>query len=214
MECLRCSVLGIFLFPLAAGCVKPAMEAFSIQPAMRTINERNDSLVTRKISFENGDTNSAIREFAISLARWRDSRMSDYQYEMRRICECGSASNALVRVVVRNGLIWDLTYGESSEQLFSRWTEDARRRAPEFAVGDSIDPEFLQAYPTIPELYGIIAETFARPTAAVLQVRYADDLGYPSTVILNPEQITVDDEMEYVVDNLRALSAEELRTYR
>jgi hypothetical protein len=117
---------------------------------------------------------------ALETARrvWATNGYSSYQFTIRMDCFC--AVNGPVRVTVAN---------------------DSTVSATVIATGQAIDPRWV---PNIKSLFSFIEHGIAI-NAAVLQVNYDPNLGYPSKIVYDGATNIADDEVTYTVSDVASL---------
>lgn len=119
-----------------------------------------------------------MRELEANRNRWQSVGFTDYTYRVDRACFCGFFG--LAEIEVRDGVIVAVTHAED---------------------GTAVDPEFFQFYDTVEDLFDLIQDAIARE-AAVLDVEYDDQLGYPLRIELDYAFNVADDELTVTVSGL------------
>lgn len=113
-----------------------------------------------------------------NLGLWREAGIEDYTFRFRRICFC-TATNAVV-IEVRAGSVQSIVDAES---------------------GEPVDARFLTSYLTVDGLFEEIREAIDRD-AHTLSVTYHQSLGYPTSIDIDYEVNTIDDEVSFRASEL------------
>ena len=118
-------------------------------------------------------------DFAAARAKWSAQRPSRYEYTLQRICYCRETRP--MRVTVRDGRV-----------------ESVR---PEGELLPLTGPE-AQWYPSIEGLFDLIASARAMPAHSVVAA-FDKDRGFPHSIAIDYWRDTVDDEVTYLVTDIR-----------
>ena len=117
-------------------------------------------------------------EFEENLAIWEEAGIGTYRYMYQRLCFC--VNTDAVTIEVRDGSITSVTLVETGE--------------PAEAV-------YLDTYLTIDEIFEEIQDAIERD-AHELSVTYHETFGYPTSVDIDYNENTIDEEMSYRASNL------------
>ncbi len=129
---------------------------------------------------ENAERVSAMAELAGEQAIWQSHNINDYSFTLSVDCFC--VVSGPVHFVVRNG------------EMQSGFIERDQRELAE------TEREFLPT--TIPELFSLIEEVRTE-TSSTLEVEYAEELGYPSSVVIDREKMAFDAGRAYSVTQFK-----------
>ena len=113
-------------------------------------------------------------------ALWTSQALTDYSYHFKRSCFCGEPSISPVTIEVHDSEI-SVTY------------ED----------GQPMEQEYLQYFPDIPGLFGIVDNAISK--ADSLDVQYDSSYGYPTHISVDFMKNAIDDEVAYEAGNLEIL---------
>lgn len=121
-------------------------------------------------------------ELEANRNRWQSVGFTNYTYRVDRACFCGFGG--LAEIEVRNGVIVAVTQVND---------------------GAAVEPEFLEFYDTVEDLFDLIEAAIAREPQ-VLNVEYDDQLGYPTSIELDYAFNVADDELTVTVSGLMEAS--------
>lgn len=120
-----------------------------------------------------GDSDTS--DLDVARARWAQAEISDYDYELAVSCFCLGAGTYLVEV--RNREVSNVT-----------------------PITVEVPPSTELAEKTIEDLFTELAGAYAQ-NAAAIEVTYNSGLGYPTSIMIDYNHQTADDEINYIVDN-------------
>lgn len=124
-------------------------------------------------------TTAPEADLSSARSRWALSQPASYQFTLQRSCECGPSITRAVTVVVRNGVIAGATYVDTGADAVA-------------GIAFSVDG-----------LFGVIDDAIARK-AAVVAARYDETRGFPVSIFIDQNAVTVDDEFSIVISNFQA----------
>lgn len=110
---------------------------------------------------------------------WQSLQARNYSIEQQRFCFC-AGRDGKVKVTVRNGVVARVEDAES---------------------GTSLPPGEWAYYRSIDELFGLI-EAARRDSGGSFTVIYDSAAGYPSSLFIDPDHQTADEEFGYVTGAL------------
>lgn len=119
----------------------------------------------------------ALRQLAANQALWTQKHPLDYVITIERQCFCPSAQ-------------YEITVSDDIVQSVSH-------------DGAPVAPAEVQGLPkTVPQLFAVVA---GLPPDAAVEVSYDPDLGFPTSIRVDPIPNAVDDEYTIVVHRFQAL---------
>ena len=126
-------------------------------------------------------------EFDQNLAKWQDSGISHYTFDLMIGCFCVFRDEMPLTIEVKDGEVVSITKANGS-------------------VVDASDPnyEFFQTYVTIDNLFAAL-EAEVSGGAAQVTVTYEPLYGYPTEAYIDRSQEIADDELSLQVSNFTAL---------
>lgn len=122
--------------------------------------------------------NQHLTELNTNRQKWAAHGYANYAFTLRMDCFCAI-----------NGPVTVLVVADSVRQVVLQST------------GEAISAPWI---PTITKLFDIIEQDINRP-AAVLQVTYEPEFGYPTKIVSDPIANAVDDEVTYTVSDVNRL---------
>lgn len=114
-------------------------------------------------------------ELQVNRSRWQAAGIVDYTYQVDRGCFCGFAGPHEIQV--RDGLIVAVI---------------------DLRDGSAVEAQFFDFFDTVEDLFDIIERAIANQ-AAVLEVDYHVQLGYPTRIELDGALNVADDELTVTV---------------
>ena len=119
---------------------------------------------------------------AQARSRWRGAGISDYSYEMRKVCFCPSDVIGPFAITVRGGAVASVVY---------------------VPTGAAVAP-VAERHPTVEGLFGVVEATLERNPDR-LAIDYDAALGYPRRIEVDTIVRAVDDEVTYEAAGLSRL---------
>jgi hypothetical protein len=126
------------------------------------------------------DPDSRLDELESYRDQWRQADIRHYRMEFRASCFCGSEFTELVTVEV---------------------LQDTVRSVTVVSTGLPVEHMPLDAWPTVAELFAAVEKAIV-DDAHELQVTYDPDLGYPTFVFIDRDEMIIDEEVGYQVFEL------------
>ena len=124
------------------------------------------------------------RDLADARARWSDAAIMSYQVTVYRDCgECPVGARRAVIVTVRNGVVASRRYADT---------------------GELVPATSASIFPSVDEMFGVIDGAIGS-RAYKLDAQYDPTLGFPSSVFIDYNAQTVDDETSYSLTAFRPL---------
>ncbi len=124
------------------------------------------------------------RELSAAQARWRNSQVSHYRYNLSVVCFCGFTQRMPLTVEVAGGLMRSMVFSDgtpvSADQL-----------------------QWFSRYSTIDALFDFTEETLR--TADKINVEYDSTYGFPTKVQIDFYTDAVDDELALILENFQPL---------
>ena len=120
------------------------------------------------------------RDLAEARAKWRAQRLSSYEYTLQRLCFCGETRP--MRVTVANGRVQSVR--------------------PEGELLPITGPE-AEWYPSVEGLFDVVARALAIP-AHLVDVEFDRDRGFPHSIAIDYWVNVADDEISYLVRDIRS----------
>ena len=117
---------------------------------------------------------------------WNEQGLRDYTFDARRICFCGVEATGPMRVVVRGGEVMSVTRVENGEQV---------------AVN------FAGLWPSIEGIFAVVQDAIDRD-AHSLRVEYDAELGFPTEIDIDYDEMTVDEEQGFRIEGVEPLQPE------
>jgi hypothetical protein len=130
-----------------------------------------------------GDPTGVIRELNVARMRWISRAPNAYEVTVHRGCFCPEAITSNVVVRVRGGVV------------------ESRRYA---ATGADVPADFARAFPSVDEMFGVIAKAES-DGAAQIDAKYDAVYGFPSVVYVDYRAEWADDESWFGYTEFRAL---------
>ena len=122
-----------------------------------------------------GPRELALQQLAANQALWLQKGPNDYVLTIERQCFCPSAQ---YEITVSNGIVGSVTRD-----------------------GVAVGPSEVQGLPkTVPELFAVVATL---PPDAAVTVSYDPDLGFPTSISVDPIPNAIDDEYTILVYSLK-----------
>ena len=112
--------------------------------------------------------------------RWRAQGIDSYEFVLRRLCFCGGGIEPAT-VVVRNGMRISVTV---------------------VATGEPVPAPFAEYYPTVEGLFGFIEDAIDRRAHSITAV-YDAQMGFPTSIRVDYDENTIDEEMAFEASSLR-----------
>lgn len=131
-------------------------------------------------ALQTGPDDEVQTELNRQRRRWRAQSIDDYTYTVQRICFCLPDYTAPVRVRVRDGAVTERSYAERSGEVPA---EDAR------------------FWPPVEGLFDLVQDAIDRDAHSI-QVQYHPELGYPTSVQIDYDQMMADEELGMTASNL------------
>ena len=126
---------------------------------------------------------SAATSSEVDLQRqiWADSNVDSYEYELTLDCYCDEDFRGPFIVTVERGEVRSIV-----------------------RVSSDSDPVSITEYTDglVPDVFDLIESNTG---AASIEVTYDDQLGYPTSVILDPSSDTIDDELALFINDFNVL---------
>ena len=139
--------------------------------------------------FSSGGGNGEHDDLEAARATWRDLVLADYDYTFTRQCFCAEEWRGPYDVQVRGGEVVAATFrGESLLEID--------------ALGITA---FSDLVLTVDDLFNEIERSIGE--VAELTVEYDAELGYPANVFIDVDERIADEEIEYVITDLRPIPA-------
>jgi Family of unknown function (DUF6174) len=129
-----------------------------------------------------GDAEERAR-LAQARSRWRGAGISDYSYEVRKLCFCPPEVVGPFAITVRGGVVTSVVYRPT---------------------GAAVDP-VPERHPTVEGLFGVVEATLERNPDR-LAIDYDPELGYPRRIEVDTIVRAVDDEVTYEAASLSRLN--------
>ncbi len=126
--------------------------------------------------------NSNLRQLKINRRLWNKQNIVNYRYTLTRSCFCTAEARGPVVIEVRNGRTTSVT---------------------SVATGQPINRELFQKYNTIPKLFHLIRDAFAKK-ASSLTVQYNSEFGYPTQINIDYNSQIADEEEFLTIENLQS----------
>ena len=130
----------------------------------------------------NDDAEERAR-LAQARSRWRGAGISDYSYEMRKLCFCPPEYVGPFTITVRGGAVVSVVY---------------------LPTGASVVP-VPERHPTVDGLFEVVEATLER-NPDQLSIDYDPALGYPRRIDVDTIVRAVDDEVTYEANGLSRLN--------
>ena len=130
-----------------------------------------------------GDATGPRDELSDARARWRASRPDAYAFTLQVGCFCIAEVTSPVIVEVHGTTVVSRRYE---------------------ATGESVDARWAAAFPSVDGLFEVI-ESAVAGGADRLHTEYDPTRGFPREIFVDYYENMADDEMAYVVRDLRAL---------
>ncbi len=124
-------------------------------------------------------------ELERNLALWRAQAIDSYTYDYQLHCFCGGPAIQPVTIEVREGEVVRVTSRDTGEPL---------------------DPEHLEDFPTVEELFETIRDALERDPFR-FEAIYDPELGHPREVFVDFEEQVNDEERGFTAANLEAAPA-------
>lgn len=116
-------------------------------------------------------------------SKWRVARPSSYTYTYALSCFCPRELTDQVRITVRNARVDNVVY---------------------VGTGQPVNPEQLQHFHTIDELFDKLQEAIDR-TPHQMAASYDPTYGYPTSATIDYDEKMADEEMRFTADSLNAV---------
>lgn len=130
------------------------------------------------------DEDGAARgELERARGQWAAQRVDDYRYTVRRLCFCLPEYTGPVVVTVRDGRAAERRYAEG---------------------GAAVGAEPSAYFPPVEGLFEVVEDAIERD-AAVIDVDYHPQLGYPTRISIDYDQRIADEEVSYTAEGLQPL---------
>ena len=117
--------------------------------------------------------------------QWAKNMPTHYQFDVGVMCFCTELVRRPVTFEVKDGVAVSMRYADG--------TEVPAELKEVFAKHDTID-----------KVFGILQSAATR-NAAEIKVTYDDALGYPTEVAIDMDRQMVDEEISYLIANVKAL---------
>lgn len=124
------------------------------------------------------------RELSAAQARWRNSQVSHYRYNLSVVCFCGFTQRMPLTIEVKDGTPLSMVFNDG---------------AP--VPADQL--QWFSRYSTVDALFDFTRETLK--TADKINVEYDLAYGFPSKLDIDFYTDAVDDELALIVDNFQPL---------
>ncbi len=111
---------------------------------------------------------------------WRAQGIDSYTYDYQLSCFCGGPAIQPVTIEVRDGEVVEVTSRET---------------------GEPVDPEFLEEFPTVEDLFEEIREALRREPFR-FEATYHPGLGHPQEMFVDFEEHVNDEERGFTASNL------------
>ena len=108
-------------------------------------------------------------------ARWQALGLNDYTYDVQRICFCPFREG--VRVTVVDGAVAGAT---------------------DLATGEVLEPNEVQWYLTIDDLFDLVQDAYDR-NAHEVQVEFDPSRGYPTRIYIDYSEMIADEELGFTL---------------
>jgi hypothetical protein len=120
-------------------------------------------------------------ELDVNRSVWEDAAITEYTYELNRLCYCGLAGTLTVTV--------------ADHAVVAVTRED----------GERIPPQDLHVVETVDDLFDVIQRAIDEK-AFRYTVEYHAELGYPTLVDLDPIRNAIDEEVRYEAGGLEPIT--------
>lgn len=127
-------------------------------------------------------------DFRENRIRWQKQAIESYRFEFSKLCYCAGLFNPAT-IVVEADTIHEALDPETGEPL------------RDLQTGELVLSKYPESFLTIKELFEVIEN--ARKKADKLRVEYDRKLGYPAHIEIDYIKEAIDDEVTYIVNNLR-----------
>jgi hypothetical protein len=104
---------------------------------------------------------------------WSTSRPARYSFILQRVCFCGTEVTQRVLIEVADGAVTSRTYVDGDQPVPAQWHD---------------------LFPDMEGVFDVVRDAVER-RAAVLDVQYDPDRGYPRSVIIDYVENAVDEEL-------------------
>ena len=121
-------------------------------------------------------------ELAEARNRWAEARVDSYQFKFQRICFCAPDFVRSVRIEVLAGTVTSAVYVDTGEPISGP----------------------LSSVPMIEDLFDEIQDAMDHD-AFSLMADYDADIGYPTSVSIDFNEQTIDEEMAFSVSSFQLL---------
>jgi hypothetical protein len=125
------------------------------------------------------DDGAERARLAQARSRWRAAGITDYRYELRRVCFCPQELVGPFAITVRGGALSSVVYVPTGAAVVP---------APE-------------RHPTVEGLFGQVEAALDRNPSRIA-IDYDSALGYPTRIDVDYVAMAVDDEVTYVATGL------------
>jgi hypothetical protein len=145
------------------------------------------------------DYTAQQQELTAARDRWRAAGITTYNYRFSRQCLCDERTAGPFRARVEDGAVRAAIYQGT-----------AANGIPD---GTRVAKEFLASVSTVANVFDVIAGAIAK-RACTIEVRYDADLGYPTKVDIDFDPDVADEELHFVLSDLRPDGAPPLASPR
>ncbi len=130
-----------------------------------------------------GSNGAERARLAQARSRWRAAAISDYRYELRRVCFCPPDLVGPFALTVRGGALSSVV---------------------DLGTGMAVSPT-PRRHPTIEELFDEIDAALDRDPDRI-EIDYDPALGYPTRIAIDYVAMAIDDEVTYSATGLSRLN--------
>ena len=110
-------------------------------------------------------------------ALWAAQGLTDYTFDVKKVCYCPAYLVADVRITVVGGVITGVT---------------------DIATGDALGPDLMEYFRTINGLFDLVQDAYNR-NAHEVQVEFDPSRGYPTRIWIDYVMMMADEEMGFTL---------------